>query len=172
MLLAQGAVIASVGLALATWIRRLGRAVAVSVASYSFFAFGWLVFLETGIVTAALSWLGFFRPDDHNAEQFVAQLAALACPIGGQMCPLEITFMAPGESRDAVYLGETVMLLVTTLIALVILALTLATFDRCLGRASERPRSAPRSPRRTAKKPGPHVQVIDVHQPDLVRVDV
>ena len=31
MLLAQGAVVTSVGLALATWIRRVGRAVAVSV---------------------------------------------------------------------------------------------------------------------------------------------
>jgi ABC-type transport system involved in multi-copper enzyme maturation permease subunit len=84
MLLAQGAVIVSVGLALATWIRRLGRAVAVSVASYSFFAFGWIVLLEMGVVTGALSRLGFFRPDDHAAEQFVAQLAAIACPLGAR----------------------------------------------------------------------------------------
>jgi ABC-type transport system involved in multi-copper enzyme maturation permease subunit len=168
MLLAQGAVIASVGLALATWIHRLGRAIAVSVASYSFFAFGWLVLLEMEIVTAALSWLGFFRPDDHNAEQFVAQLAAIACPLGGQLCPFAFTFIAPGESRDAVYLGETVMLLGTILIALVILALTLATFDRCLGRPSERPRRAPQPPRRsTTKKRGPHMQVIDERQRDI-----
>jgi hypothetical protein len=164
-------VVVSIGLALATWIRRLGRAVAVSVAVYSFFAFGWLVLLEMGVVTAALSWLGFVRPDDQNAEQFVTQLVAIACPLGGQMFPSEITFMAPGESRDAIYLGETVVILVTIFIALVMLALTLVTFDQCLGRASERPRRAPRMPRRGAKKPGPHVQIIDVHQPDLARVE-
>jgi ABC-type transport system involved in multi-copper enzyme maturation permease subunit len=42
-LLVQGAVVTSVGLALATWLRRLGRAVAVSVTIYAFVAFGWLV---------------------------------------------------------------------------------------------------------------------------------
>jgi ABC-type transport system involved in multi-copper enzyme maturation permease subunit len=173
MLLAQGAVIAGVGLALATWIRRIGRAVAVSVASYSFVAFGWLVLLEMGVVTGVLSWFGFFQPDDHNAEQFVAQIAAIACPLGGQMFPFEIIDMAPGESRlrIAFYLGETVVFLVTILIALVILALTLATFDRCMGRASERPLLAPRSSGRAAKRPRPHVPVIDVHQPDLAPVD-
>jgi hypothetical protein len=67
--------------------------------------------------------------------------------------------------------GETVVILVTILIALVTLALTLATFDRCMGRASERPLLAPRSSGRAAKRPRPHVPVIDVHQPDLAPVD-
>jgi ABC-type transport system involved in multi-copper enzyme maturation permease subunit len=171
VLLAQGAVIASVGLALATWIRRLGRAVAASVAGYAFFAFGWLILLEMGVVSGALSWLGLFRPDDHNTEQFVAQIAAIVCPLGGQIFPFEISESLPNDSRTASYLGETVVILITILVALVILALTLATFDRCLGRMSEQPRRAPRMPRHTAKKLGPHVGVIDARQPDLVRVD-
>ena len=45
-LLVQGAAVTSVGLALATWMRRLGRAVAVSVASYAFVAFAWIIILE------------------------------------------------------------------------------------------------------------------------------
>jgi hypothetical protein len=168
MLLAQGAVIASVGLALATWFRRLGRAVAVSVASYSCVAFGWLVLLEMGLITAVLSWLGLFRPDDHNTEQFVAELASMACPLGGQIVPFEITSSPLGDSRVAGYFGETVVILVTILIALVILALTLATFDRCLGRASEFPRRALQSPRRSrSKKQAPHLRVIDEGQPDV-----
>jgi len=171
MLLAQGAVVASVGLALATWFRRLGRAVAMSVASYSLVAFGWLVLLEMGPITAVLSWLGFFSPDDHNAEQFVAQLAAIACPLGGQILPFEITTFSLDDSRIAGYIGETVVILVTILIALVILALALATFDRCLGRAPERPRRAPRSRLRAAKTPSPHVPVIDVQKANLARVD-
>jgi hypothetical protein len=60
---------------------------------------------------------------------------------------------------------------VTILIALVTLALTLATFDRCMGRASERPLLAPRSSGRAAKRSRPHVPVIDVHQRDLAPVD-
>ena len=48
MLLAQGAVVTSVGLALATWIRRVGRAVAVSVTCCAVFAFGWIILVELG----------------------------------------------------------------------------------------------------------------------------
>ena len=107
---------------------------AVSVVSYVFFAFGWLILPEMGVVSGALSWLGLFRPDDHNAEQFFAQIAAIACPLGGQIFPFEISESVPNDSRNASYLGETVVILIMILIALVILALTLATFDRCLGR--------------------------------------
>ena len=57
----------------------------------------------------------------------------------------------PNDSRTASYLGETVVILIMILIALVILALTLATFDRCLGRMSEQPRRAPRMPRARPK---------------------
>ena len=51
MLLVQGALVTSVGLLLATWIQRVGRAVAVSVVNYICYAFGWLVVLEMGIIT-------------------------------------------------------------------------------------------------------------------------
>ena len=58
LMLAQGAVVTSFGLALATWMRRVGRAIAASVASYAVIAFGWLVLLELGVVSSILSWLG------------------------------------------------------------------------------------------------------------------
>ena len=50
--------VTSFGLALATWMRRVGRAIAISVASYVTIAFGWFLFLEMDVVTSLLTWLG------------------------------------------------------------------------------------------------------------------
>ena len=52
MLLAQGAAVASVGLAVATWTQRVGRAVALSVTGYAFLAFFGPILIE--IVPAIL----------------------------------------------------------------------------------------------------------------------
>ena len=83
MLLVQGALVTSVGLLLATWIQRVGRAVAVSVVNYICYAFGWLVVLEMGIITDLLVWLGLLRPND--SEDFVEWLVASASPLGAQL---------------------------------------------------------------------------------------
>ena len=59
LLLVQGALIASIGLALATWSRRIGRAVALSVAAYGLVAFLGPILLE--IVPEILVEIGFFQ---------------------------------------------------------------------------------------------------------------
>ena len=51
--------------------------------------------------------------------------------------------------------------------AMLVLALTIATFNRCVGRVSERPRRAPRPPRRAGTHRGPHVRIGDVRQPGV-----
>ena len=53
LFLAQGAAVTSLGLLLATWVRRLGRAVAASVTIYACFALGWLILLEIGVEIVA-----------------------------------------------------------------------------------------------------------------------
>ena len=83
MLLAQGAVVTSVGLALATWIRRVGRAVAVSVTCCAFFAFGWIILVELGI--PVLQGLGLAPANNRGAAQFIVEVLATACPAGGQI---------------------------------------------------------------------------------------
>ncbi len=163
-LLVQGAAVTSVGLALATWMRRLGRAVAVSVASYAFVAFGWIILLELGIVTPLLSWLGLFGPDDHQAENFFAEVLASACPLGGQLFPFETATGPASQSRVAVYMGQVVVLLATLVFALLVLGLTLVTFDRCVGRMPERPRRAPRPSRHAHGPRGPHVRAPDLRR--------
>ncbi len=157
-LLVQGAAVTSVGLALATWMRRLGRAVAVSVASYAFVAFGWLILLELEILTPLLVWLGVFRPNDQNAEMFFTVVLASACPLGGQLFPFE-TAAGPGsQSRPTFYLGLVIVILATLLFALLVLGLTLVTFDRCMGRMPERPRRAPQPSRHAHGPRGLHAR--------------
>jgi hypothetical protein len=154
--LIQGAAVTSVGLALATWMRRLGRAVAVSVASHAFVAFGWLIVFELQIPTPLMVWLGLFGPDDHNANNFFSIILASACPFGGQYFPFATERPLVSESRMAFYLGLVVVLLATLLFALLVLGLTLVTFDRCMGRMPERPRRAPQPPRHAHGPRGPH----------------
>jgi ABC-type transport system involved in multi-copper enzyme maturation permease subunit len=51
LILAYGAVITSLGLALATWVCRLGRAVALCISAYVVFSIGWLVIVALFFTT-------------------------------------------------------------------------------------------------------------------------
>jgi hypothetical protein len=145
LFLAQGAAVTSFGLALATWIPRLGRAIAVSVASYAFIALGWLIALELELVTSTLAWLGIPGPADEDAEQFFGMIAASACPLGAQIMPLESVRWSAALDRNAFYVGHVIVLLLTILVAFLFLALTLATFNRSMGRMGERRRKGVRN---------------------------
>jgi hypothetical protein len=169
MLLVQGAVVTSVGLALATWNQRVGRAVGVSVVSYVIFALGWPVFLEMEIITGILSWLGLLQP--HDSEQFVEFLLFTACPLGAQFSTLETATSLAEESRGAFYVAEIIMFLATLLVALLVLALTLATCDHCMGRVPERARQPRREPRRAALSHRAHGRASDVVQPGLAELN-
>ena len=81
-------------------------------------------------------------------QEFLSLIIGTACPFGGQLVPFLTTALPPSESRAAFYIGQVIVILAILVFALVVLALTLATFDRCVGRAPERPRRAPRPPRR------------------------
>ena len=72
MLLAQGAAVTSVGLALATWSRRVGRAVAISVAAYAFVAFLSPILLE--ILPVVLVDSGLFGVSDGPTVEFIVEL--------------------------------------------------------------------------------------------------
>jgi hypothetical protein len=91
---------------------------------------------------------GLISPENSDAQMFVMLIITIACPFGGQLSMIEATALPPSESRAAFYIGQVIVILAILVFALVVLALTLATFDRCVGRAPERPRRAPRPPRR------------------------
>ncbi len=156
LLLAQGAAVTSVGLALATWSRRVGRAVALSVTCYTFLAIIGPILIET--IPVVLVEMGWFKSTDRVTMEFLAMVVGTTCPLGGQLVTFQTMFWPASQSRWAFYIAQVIVLLATLAFALVVLALTIATFDRCIGRVPERPRRAPRPPRRVAGRRGPHLQ--------------
>ncbi len=141
--LAQGAAVTSIGVALATWSRRLGRAVAVSVSSYVLVTFGWILCLE--LVPEILVKTGLIPRQDSGMQEFISMLVAIACPFFSQLVVLGTMSLPPSDGM-AFHIGQLIVVLGILLLALAVLALTLATFNRSVGRASERPRRAPRQP--------------------------
>ncbi len=112
-----------------------------------FFAFGWLILAEIAEPIAAQ--FGFWQTGDRAAHEFVILILGTPNPLIGQMSTFETLSWPASQSRLAFYLGQVIILLAMIAIALVVLALSMATFNRCVGRASERPpQSAPRPPRR------------------------
>ena len=143
LLLAQAAAVTSVGLAMATWSRRIGRAVAVSVTAYVFLALGWLVLLEVGHMILVETGL----VTDRTTAEFLVFVAGGVCPIGGQLMTFQTAMWPAVQSRGAFYMGEVIVILAMASFALMLLAMTMASFNRCVGRAPDRPRRAPRPPR-------------------------
>src|SRR5262249_4412731 len=146
LLLAQGAAVTSVGLAMATWTRRVGRAVAMSVTAYALVAFIAPIMLE--IIPTILVQLGIYP--NIEAAAFAIEVVASACPIFGQVVTFNTGTWPAAQSRGAFYIAQVIVLLATLAFALVVLAMAMATFNRCVGRASERARRAPRPPRKAS----------------------
>jgi ABC-type transport system involved in multi-copper enzyme maturation permease subunit len=120
LILAYGAAITSLGLALATWVRRLGRAVALSVGIYALVTVGGFFVCLAGIA-----------PNNYEAEM------AMVSPFYGP-----IYSMDNFQRNDHKLIGPVCALgwvvFYSTSAVLLFLA-TLATFDRCMGRSRDRP---------------------------------
>jgi ABC-type Na+ efflux pump permease subunit len=135
LIVADSAVITSLGLLIATWVSRLGRAVALCVSAYVVFTIGWLVlvFIVGG--------------PDH----FLLPLIMGSPPYGTGLATLMV---APednhfaGRGTTAIGFGALCWTAIDGVVAVLLFLTTSATFDRCLGRVSEaagRPPSHPRS---------------------------
>ena len=123
LMLAYSAVIASLGLALATWVSRLGRAVALCVATYAVMSTGWV------LLTVLL-----FAPDPWGRYVLMGTPAygtLLATSIVGPM-PMAI----PGD-WTAGLIAAVCWTLLHLGLAAALFAATLATFDHCRGRTSK-----------------------------------
>jgi ABC-type transport system involved in multi-copper enzyme maturation permease subunit len=126
LLLSYSAVIISMGLALATWQSRLGRAVASCVATYVAGLIGWLalvllltiggtsddrvifpVILGTPLYDTIFTTLGLYGPHQ-----------------------------LPGVAVD-IWIGAVIWILIHGGLAAILFAATVATFDHCLGRVRE-----------------------------------
>ena len=123
LILAYGAAITSLGLALATWVPRLGRAAALSVGVYA-------------LVTVGGFFLFYFAD---MVPGGIEDECAMCSPFYGPVYPLEQGDLSHNLSGPVAAL---VWVAFYTFSAAILLLATLATFDRCLGRSRGRPSGA------------------------------
>ena len=125
---AAGAAVTAVGVGLATWCPRLGRAVGLTVAAYVIMTVGWmfLVMAMTG-------------PKPYGFA------AIAASPFYG---PIVITRLSEPGPHAVETVAVVLWIAAYVAVAAALLTATLATFDRCLGRVTGgRPRPEGRNPR-------------------------
>ena len=132
-ILAYGALITSLGLAMATRVSRLGRAVAMCVSAYVIFSIGW----PTLVVMLV-------------REQPAGPCLVIGCPaIGGFMATAAMAGperFGPGDHLETYKAAVTIWMVLDLIAAAALFGWTSSSFDRLLGRMpeySERP-SAPR----------------------------
>jgi ABC-type transport system involved in multi-copper enzyme maturation permease subunit len=128
LILAFGAAITSLGLVLATWIARPGRAVAACVAIYVIVTVGWPCALLGMSGTPTVEGIAIASP--------------FFC--GGQMT----ADVQHGSPRDQIYFWAGFWIFIYLLGAAILATATLVDFDRRLGRMAAR--------RRPAREKGPH----------------
>jgi ABC-type transport system involved in multi-copper enzyme maturation permease subunit len=121
IILVHGAAITSLGLALATWISRPSRAVGLCVVVYALVSVGWIILV-----------LVLF---EHGPRDTVEQLGGLS-PIFAAITLCEETVFRPHNLLSTLA-STTVWLVVVAGMGVFLYALTLATFNRCLGRITE-----------------------------------
>ena len=140
LIMANSAVITSLGLAMATWVSRLGRAVALCVSAY-------VVLLDR------LGGAGFSCWRSPAKRMIISSyLWSWAVPFYGTI--FATMAVAPGDAHfpGGAYtagFGAFIWIVIDGAVALLLFLTTLATFDRCLGRVSEvagRPIPYPRKP--------------------------
>ncbi len=124
--LSYGATLTSLGLALATWMKRLGRAVGTTVTLYVLMTVGWLF-------TAML----VIRPGGGPGQEFVGLGLASASPWMG-LAYTSSMILGDNDHQIRAWKHQlpwaTFWMLAYFSVAAILYLLTLATFNRCLGR--------------------------------------
>ena len=132
LILAYCMAIASLGLALATWVSRLGRAVAICVGIVVGFSVGWLILI---VSVCSRDYLGIPLVMGSPLYGTAAATSAVGANLQGHMGP---------DGRYTL-VGAIIWIVLHGGAAALLFGVTIATFDHCMGRISET--SAPRSPR-------------------------
>ncbi len=141
LILAYSMAIASLGLALATWVSRLGRAVAICVSICIVFSIGWIILVAS-----------IFGDADFLTTPLIMG-SPLYGPFGATLvvAARAIDVLGPVEPRYAI-VGALLWIVIHSGAAALLFGATVATFDHCMGRIPEDAR--PPGPR-AGKKPSP-----------------
>jgi hypothetical protein len=136
-LLAHAAATTSFGLAMATWFRRTGAAVAASVTGFVVMSVGWVVAILAVIRPLLEWWSSHFKTIPNEQLHALTQSLLALSPEGGQATPLDTLMHSWNHDRTFAWVVLICELALVILAAAVFLGLTLLTFNRCLGRMSE-----------------------------------
>jgi ABC-type transport system involved in multi-copper enzyme maturation permease subunit len=162
--IAHGAAITSVGLLLATWLARPGKAVTLSVVYLLLLTIGAPVFVETFIrpVLNQRAMAAFQQAqmppiaanagspriqvaDFQEVNGITAGLTTLS-PFAGQVVSAEFLVNRHYPRLKRLWAIQAVLIAATFTFAAAVLGLTVLTFDRCLERVRERPRAPGANP--------------------------
>ena len=149
LIIVQGAALAGLGLALATWISRTGRAVAWTISALVASVVGWPI----------LGFLLFPRSGPNSTPQLLTLMGSPFWNVGMTTGMLEM-YAHGGGMNDPIERGAMTGVIAWGIgyasIALGLYLATLFTFDRCLGRTPERIGDTGAFPR-----PGRRIESID-----------
>jgi ABC-type transport system involved in multi-copper enzyme maturation permease subunit len=132
-----GAAVVSLGLALATWFKRPARAIATTLTLYILATIAWPILLELGLAAWA-AWTG----KELTLNNLIWLFNGLISPsplFGPGASSMGVEFALTRSERVCLWLVESGICLAALILAAGLLTLTVASFDRCLGRISDRP---------------------------------
>ncbi len=160
LMLAYCMVIASLGLALATWISRLGRAVASCVGIVVGFSVGWLILVVT------MTTRDFVGIPLVMGSPLYGTLAGMSGVVAGLHGPI-------GPQARYVFVGAMIWIVLHGGAAAFLFGATIATFDQCMGRIAEtsEPHHAPRSAKKWVPEIEPGLDDVPLSEADFRPID-
>jgi ABC-type transport system involved in multi-copper enzyme maturation permease subunit len=147
-LLVHAAAITGTGLAVATWVKRTGVAVALSVAAFVLVSLAWPFAVELGVRPILSRWANASQTEDLDRVFAIMQGLIGLSPIGGQTAPfdnLRNYWSGTRTFRWWLLLGD---LAIVAAFAALALGLVLLTFNRCMGRMNQTSTGSRRLPAR------------------------
>ncbi len=133
-MLAYGAAITSMGLALATWTRRLGRAIAINVVIFALMTIGWLFFIDYVVWQPLVRWLTLRGVTD---TRWLVEGMMVISPFWAPIGTLNWLLENRGGPAWKFWLLAAAWCALAWAFAAAMFWATLRTFDRCLGRMPE-----------------------------------
>jgi len=137
-MLTYGAAITSMGLALATWVPRLGRAIAIDVGIFVLITIGWPHLFESVIWQPLRDWLATsWELTGGETRWFNSGMMAIS-PFAAPIVTLDCFLQYPSSTRWNFALVVMAWCALATTFAAAMFWAAKKTFDRCLGRMPER----------------------------------
>ena len=129
------AILVSLGLLIATWVPRLGRAVAISVAAYFLIGIGWVILVQFLFQEFRRN----ISSEGVNQVRWIETCLMALSPIFGPMMSITVLEQYWDVSRAPIWNSVWIVILAKAAFAGTLLWLTINSFDRCMGRVSEWP---------------------------------